>query len=444
MNVSDVIGIQAIYESADTSQASAPTVIIASLSGPQGETSDLLVGERFEGLTSGAVGVVAEKLTGTKISYIPKNTNALIEGETIRFEETNIDGTVSVVTEPSFNVSNNYKFSTGQRGSFYGGGSINRKDGIDPRLSKQLKVYFTNGYFEAADSGDIVTTNSYSEFDYTKEIRTVDGFRNTDIIDIRPKTSNYTVTEGARSPFEFYGRSFNGAGNSSSVLSSDNSFDISFAYYLPRIDRIFLTQSGKFQVQYGTPSEKLERPLAVDDAIEVATATLPAYLYDVSQIKLDFLQHKRYQMRDIKRLEDRIRSLEYYTALSLLETNTSSFFIPDGDGLNRFKSGFFVDNFTSLNTQEESVPFKNSLDSEFKILRPQHYTNAIDLIQGPVVNVDASSDLSTAQPEGVNIRKTSDIITLDYAEVEWLKQTFATRTESVTPFLVSFWQEVLS
>ena len=40
LNVSDVIGIQAIYESADTSQASAPTVIIASLSGPQGETSD--------------------------------------------------------------------------------------------------------------------------------------------------------------------------------------------------------------------------------------------------------------------------------------------------------------------------------------------------------------------------------------------------------------------
>ena len=217
-------------------------------------------------------------------------------------------------------------------------------------------------------------------------------------------------------------------GNSSSVLSSDNSFDISFAYYLPRIDRIFLTQSGKFQVQYGTPSEKLERPLAVDDAIEVATATLPAYLYDVSQIKLDFLS-----IRDIRCVISRDWKIESevlnITALSLLGTNTSSFFIPDGDGLNRFKSGFFVDNFTSLNTQEESVPFKNSLDSEFKILRPQHYTNAIDLIQGPVVNVDASSDLSTAQPEGVNIRKTSDIITLDYAEVEWLKQTFATRTK---------------
>jgi len=442
LNVSDVISIQAIYESADTSPASAPTVILASLSGPQGKTSDLLIGEKFRGLTSGAVGVVAEKLTDTKISYISKNTNSLIEGETVIFGETGLDATVSVVDEPSFNISKNFKFSTGQRGSFYGDSSIVRKDGIDSP-TRQLKVYFTNGYFEAADTGDIITANSYSEFDYVKDVRSIDGHRNTDIIDIRPKTSNYTVTEGARSPFEFYGRVFNGAGNFSSVLSSDDAFDVSFSFYLPRIDRIFLTQSGKFQVQYGVPSEKIERPLAVDDAIEVATVTLPPYLYDTSQVKLDFLQHKRYRMSDIKNLENRIRNLEYYTALSLLETNTANFFIPDRDGLNRFKSGFFVDNFTSLNAQEESVPFKNSLDAELKTLRPQHYTNAIDLIQGPVVNVNVGADLSVEQPEGVNVRKSNDVITLDYADVEWLKQSFATRTESVTPFLVSFWQGTL-
>ena len=42
--------------------------------------------------------------------------------------------------------------------------------------------------------------------------------------------------------------------------------------------------------------------------------------------------------------------------------------------------------------------------------------------------------------EGINVRKNSDAITLDYADVEWLKQNFATRSESVTPFLISFWQ----
>ena len=48
---------------------------------------------------------------------------------------------------------------------------------------------------------------------------------------------------------------------------------------------------------------------------------------------------------------NRIKNLEYYTALSLLETNTANMFVADGDGLNRFKSGFFVDNFTILSTR---------------------------------------------------------------------------------------------
>ena len=110
------------------------------------------------------------------------------------------------------------------------------------------------------------------------------------------------------------------------------------------------------------------------------------------------------------------------------------------DGLNRFKSGFFVDNFTSFKPQEERIPIKNSIDAEKKEFRPTHYTNSVDLIQGPVVNNDTTADLNFATIEGNNVRKQSDVITLDYAEVEWLKQSFATRTESVTPFLISFWK----
>ena len=45
-----------------------------------------------------------------------------------------------------------------------------------------------------------------------------------------------------------------------------------------------------------------------------------------------------------------------------------------------------------------------------------------------------------AAPEGVNIRKTGDVITLDYDEIQYLNQPFGTRSESVTPFLLNFWQ----
>ena len=40
-----------------------------------------------------------------------------------------------------------------------------------------------------------------------------------------------------------------------------------------------------------------------------------------------------------------------------------------------------------------------------------------------------------ALPEGLDI-KTGDLITLNYEEVEYLKQPFGTRSESVTPFLI--------
>ena len=58
-------------------------------------------------------------------------------------------------------------------------------------------------------------------------------------------------------------------------------------------------------------------------------------------------------MQDIRELETRIKNLEYYTSLNLLETKTENLFIPDSAGLNKFKSGFFVDNFTSFTLQKK-------------------------------------------------------------------------------------------
>ena len=440
LNVADIINIHAIYESLDTSNPSAPTIVLSSINGPSTKTSDLIIGEKFVGQTSGAIGICAERLTDSQISFISKNQNGFKEGETVIFEESNVTAVITTLNSPSSNISSNYTFGNGQKGTFYDYGYITRKSKIQ-EPSKKLKVYFTNGYYESSDDGDITTINSYSTFDYAKEIQTVNGIKNSDIIDIRPKTTDYSVAENARSPLEFYGRTFNGSGNSASnILASDEQIISSFSFYLGRIDRIYISKDGKMQVKYGTPSEKLEKPVSVDDALEIASITLPPYLYDVSQASLEFLEHKRYRMVDIKQLENRIRNIEYYTTLSLLESNTANLFVSDTNGLNRFKSGFFVDNFTSLLAQESSILYKNSIDIENKEIRPGHYTNSVNLIPGPVENIDPTDDLQFSAIEGINVRKSKDIVTLDYAEVEWFKQTFATRSESVTPFLISFWQ----
>jgi len=140
-------------------------------------------------------------------------------------------------------------------------------------------------------------------------VQTINEYRNTDLIDIRPRVSNYIVTESNRSPLEFLGRSLSGSGNSAqNILASDESITIDFSFFLGRIDKIFLTKAGVLEVQEGVPAEEPDPPVPTDDALELATVTLPAYLFDVSEATMSFLKHKRYRMQDIRKLETRIKN----------------------------------------------------------------------------------------------------------------------------------------
>jgi hypothetical protein len=443
LNTPDIIEIHSILESADTANPSAPKMVLSSISGPTNTTSDLIIGEEIVTQGGNVIGIVAEKLTASQISFVYKNQNVFKEGQIVNFVESNIQAVITTLDSPSFNISPNYTFSRGQEGTFYDYGFITRKpNAVEP--TKKIIVYFSNGFYDSSDDGDITTVNSYNTFNYTFDLSTIDNNSVSDIIDIRPRVSPYTVTENSRSPFEFFGRTFNASGNSAAnTLASDEEILSNFSFYLGRIDRVYLAKDGKFQVKYGTPAENPEKPPSSDDSLELFSVQLPPYLYAVSDASIQFLEHKRYRMSDIRNLENRIKNLEYYTALSLLETNTANLFVPDSNGLNRFKSGFFVDNFTSTLSQENDIEIKNSIDVKNKELRPKHYTNSIDLIFGPVENIDPTDDLAFSLIQGINVRKSGDIVTLDYAELEWLKQPFATRTESVTPFLINFWKGTL-
>ena len=315
LNTPDVIEIHGVFESADTSAPSSPQSVLQSINTSSTTTAELLIGEKFVGQTSGAAAIVAEKLNDSSISFLYKNEIAFVEGETVQFEESNAAALVSTLSTPSFNISSNYTFKTGQENTFYDYGRIKRKsDSTQP--SKQLKIYFSSASYSSTDDGDITTVNSYSQLDYTNDIKNVNVFRTSDIIDIRPRVSDHTVSESSRSPLEFFGRAFDGSGQSATnPLASDDAILTDISYYQGRIDRVYLSKEGKFQVVYGTPSDSPQKPDPIDDALEICRVELPAYLYNVKDAKFSFLQHKRFRMQDIKELENRIKSLEYYTTL---------------------------------------------------------------------------------------------------------------------------------
>ena len=422
LNVPDVTKVLGIYESTDTSAATLPIINFSTINSPTGKTGDFLIGEVLMGLDSRARAVYVSKNTDSSVNYTELNDSKFQVGELVYGYSSKIQGTIGSLTIGSHDITDEFTYDDGQRNTIYDYARIVRKSGYDAPV-KPLKIIFESAYFTASDTGDITTVNSYKNFNY-KKLHTINDCRVSDIIDIRPRVSDFSGT--SRSPFEFLGRSFTASGNSSqNILASDRSILLSYSFYLPRLDKVYLTKYGTFQLVRGVPAETPEWPVPIDGAMEVASISLPPFLYNINDANITLANYKRYQMSDINKLEKRIENLEFYTSLSLLESKTLNMQITDTDGLNRFKSGFFVDDFSNTENQLKVTGVKNAIDFHNGELRPSPYTTELDL---------------KLEPNTLNgLRRTGSVLTLNYDEVVFASQLFATRVENVTPYLVSYY-----
>ena len=178
LNTPDIIEIHAIYETADSSLSDAnfgsPEMTLTQLNGPTASTGDMTIGELIVGQTSGAVAVFSEVKDTSTLRYLPKNNFKFVEGETVVFQESSISGGVSNLNTTSFNISSNYTFGSGQRGTIYNHGFITRKTDSDSPKNK-IKVYYKAASFDSSDDGDIVTVESYNDFDYSTEVKAING-----------------------------------------------------------------------------------------------------------------------------------------------------------------------------------------------------------------------------------------------------------------------------
>ena len=449
LNYPDVVKLLGVFET--DSATIAPTLPSITMSLSDVTTSSMILGEEIVGERSNCVAILVEKINNNTVSYITLNSSSFSTGETVKFKESGIVASINSLNSGNCrNITDSYTLDNGQRDTFYDYGRIVRKSTArEPR--KKLKIVFESTDFSPSDPGSFVTVDSYKQFDYC-DIPSLNNLKNYNILDLRPRVSNYTVSLNARSPFESLSNNFTNVYNQNlPILASDEDIILDYSYYLPRIDKIILSKEGNFQLLIGDPSENPKAPLNLTDSLDIATVTLPAYLCSYETAGIDLSHHKRYRMSDIKKLEDRIKNLEFYTTLSLLETETANFTIKDANGLDRFKSGFFVDNFTTLISQKTTQITKNSVDIENSQLRPSVYTTSIDLILGhtdAAGNINFNNDdfdyKSNQSIVGNNVRKSvgtvgKGVLTLDYSETEEIIQPYATRVENVTPYLVTFY-----
>ena len=208
-------------------------------------------------------------------------------------------------------------------------------------------------------------------------------------------------------------------------MEVDSSFRADYSWYLPRIDKLYLSHDGKLVVSKGVSGYYLIPPPKVENAMLLASIEYKPYVFDPERdVIISTEVIRRYTMKDIGDLEQRLTHVEYYTSLSLLESQTENTKTYDENGFDRLKNGYVVDDFTDHTTGDVFSPdYKCLFDFREGQLRPQHYTTNVAL------QYNASDSTNVVKTDG-------NVIMLPYENKAIITQPYASRAENVNPFNV--------
>lgn len=214
-----------------------------------------------------------------------------------------------------------------------------------------------------------------------------------------------------------------------SVIQADpnSSLSAKATFFLPRLDKVIVNSNGEFKIVPGVPAPIATSPLTPPASMALYELDFPAYTFSAADVIINYVDNRRYTMRDIAALDKRINTLEYYTSLSLLEKSANEKTIVDNVGASRFKNGILVDGFNGHGIGDVfNSAYACSIDKLANTLRPKFGTKAVDL----VYNAGTSS--------GVRVHE--NIVTLDYDNLDDLpivSQLVSSESESVNPYDVA-------
>ncbi len=272
-------------------------------------------------------------------------------------------------------------------------------------------TYFSHGgtgAFYSIDSYPIDSQGQNIQYDEVPVINLSDGTR-----------------FGASSALDFRPDILGNTGPIQGILPAPDTpaiFDVE--YYLPRADLIQIDKDGRVYAKSGVPSESPKLPKPDQEAMVLYEVWFKPYTYSLNDVTTKFIENKRYTMRDIGRLENRIENLEYYTTLNLLEKSAVDMSIKDENGLDRFKNGLIADNFRDFQAADLTSPeLRAGADRELGELRPQFKSRNHKLR----ANKGTSSQ---------NIEWAGNVATMKYTQQVVNFNPFASKHISINPYYI--------
>ncbi len=373
-----------------------------------------------------AIGVTISSSTPMELFYTVNKNDATSERKT-KLKSTTIDTfssppfttlmltkydiiKINSIMDGATDITDRYTLDDGQRDGYYGSGYITLK----PDATAPASVTVSYDHYNHT-SGDYFTVESYPLLD-RKDIKYYESSFG-DLINLYDSMDFRTVLDGTQS------------GND--IFIPQTSIRADVTYLMPRIDKVSVDETGNFIVTKGTPALNPVPPKSPNSGMEIIEVYIPAgsFADTVDNVQLEYIENKRYTMRDIGKLESRIENLEYYTKLNSTEQALNQKNYLDSNGDAKFKNGFFVDTFSGHgNGDVENPDYECSIDQAKGELRPEVSAEGVEL------ELDPSSS-------GYQI--TGDLLTLPYSTKTFIDQPLASGYEYLNPFEMKTWTGIV-
>lgn len=358
------------------------------------------------------------------INKTPGGNNSLFISDVFKIVKVYDSGSSTVYPSSSaaIDITNRFYLDSGQTLGYYDHSKLVLKPGASApkgRIVVLLQYYehssAVDGYFDA---------DSYPSLQYANgtipTFVSADGtsYNLRDAIDFRP-----TRIIGTSASVVSY--SFDGA----KIPNAVEPFELTYSYYVPRIDKVVLTKDRELKVLTGVANKYPLEPTDTESGMTLFKLSIPAYTTNPKDVIVTKYENKRYTMRDIGALETRIRNVEYYTALSIAEKKASdTAILYEDNATEKEKYGIVTDNFTGFKVGD-------TLNEDFKCSIEKGRLAAFNnLSQVPL-------EIKTVGTGLVQNKKT---VTLSFTEEVIIEQTAATANVSVQPYLYGVFEGQLT
>lgn len=318
-------------------------------------------------------------------------------------------------------LSSVFSLDNGQRDDHYDKGRIILNKGATVSGTVYVEYrYFDHQNEEIADGGTglFFDFGSYIGIDYTQipDHRFKDGtvVSLRDYVDFRGKkdrTGSNTFID-ARNPAE------------------GSNIQLNASYYFSRADKLIATEDGEFQILMGQQAQDPQFKKTPDNALELYKIVMNPNTLSPSDISTTFIEHKRYTMADIAKLERKLDKLEELYSMSFAELEAKiNPSLDSATGEAKLETGLNIDDFTDQTGADTITDDYNaSIDPENHVLRPGFEGDNLRLVYRPDDGVTISPGNKNTSK---NVSRQGDNVYIDYTTSSWISQPLATQSIAV-------------